>query len=158
MVRLRKKQFNTSAYLDTCVRINSKINFLAGNNCALYHNTYIQNDNGQFLMGNRSHLGAYCYVNVFRGKCIIGDDVSIGPGTKVIVYSNHYQKGKKNTEIRICEDISIGNNVFIGANCVILPGTQIGDNVVVGAGSVVKGTLDENGVYAGSIVKKLKSL
>lgn len=35
--------------------------------------------------------------------------------------------------------IRIGNNVWIGANCVILRGTVIGDNSVVGAGTVLKG-------------------
>ena len=155
---LRKKLFKTEAFIDTNVRINQPDNFLVGNGCALYHNTYIQNDRGTFKMGNYSHLGAYCYINVLKGKCFIGDNVSIGPGTKIIVYSNDYGYQKKNTELKICDDIIIGNNVFIGANCVILPGTSIGDNVVVGAGSVVKGSLNGGNVYAGSIARKIKSI
>lgn len=43
--------------------------------------------------------------------------------------------------------------VFIGANCVILPGSIIHENVVIGAGSVVKGEIEENSVYAGLPVK-----
>jgi len=87
----------------------------------------------------------------------IGDDVAVGPGTKIIAYSNHYSKGKKITEERIVADIVIGNNVFIGANCSILPGTTIRDNVIVGAGSVVKGTLPSNAIYAGVPCKKLST-
>ncbi|MDC4955191.1 acyltransferase [Acinetobacter baumannii] len=45
--------------------------------------------------------------------------------------------------------IKIGNNVFIGYGCIILPNTIIEDNVVIGAGSVVKGKLLKNSVYAG---------
>lgn len=49
--------------------------------------------------------------------------------------------------------IVIGNNVFIGFGTTILPGTVIGDNVIVGAGSIVKGMLKSNSVYAGVPVK-----
>lgn len=54
--------------------------------------------------------------------------------------------------------ISIGNNVFIGLNSIILPGTIIEDNVVIGAGSVVRGHLKKNSVYAGVPVRRIKSI
>jgi acetyltransferase-like isoleucine patch superfamily enzyme len=46
--------------------------------------------------------------------------------------------------------IVIGNNVFIGINCIILSNTSIGDNCIVGAGSVVRGQFPENSVIAGN--------
>ena len=49
--------------------------------------------------------------------------------------------------------IIIGNNVYVGCNCVLLPGSRIGDNVVIGAGSVVRGDLESNSVYAGTPVR-----
>lgn len=55
-------------------------------------------------------------------------------------------------------EIKIGNNVFIGYGCIILPNTIIEDNVVVGAGSVVKGLLLENSVYAGVPVRRICSI
>lgn len=45
--------------------------------------------------------------------------------------------------------INIGNNVFIGMNVNILPNTNIEDNVIIGAGSIVKGLIKKNSVYAG---------
>ena len=45
--------------------------------------------------------------------------------------------------------IIIGNNVFIGINVTVLPATKIGNNVIIGAGSIVKGELKSNSVYAG---------
>ena len=39
------------------------------------------------------------------------------------------------------ELIFIGSNVWIGANCVILPGTQIGDEVTIGAGCIIQGII-----------------
>lgn len=46
--------------------------------------------------------------------------------------------------------IIIGNNVFIGINCIILSNTTLGDNCIVGAGSVVRGQFPENSVIAGN--------
>ena len=40
--------------------------------------------------------------------------------------------------------VVIGNNVWIGANAIILRGTTIGDNSVIAAGSVVKGNVPSN--------------
>lgn len=45
--------------------------------------------------------------------------------------------------------INIGNNVFIGLNTIILPGSIIEDNVIIGAGSIVKGKISKDSVYAG---------
>jgi acetyltransferase-like isoleucine patch superfamily enzyme len=49
--------------------------------------------------------------------------------------------------------IKIGNNVFIGDNCTILPNTIIGDNCIIGAGSVVRGKFAENQVIIGNPAK-----
>jgi len=50
--------------------------------------------------------------------------------------------------------IYIGNDVWIGANCIILDGSRIGNGCVVGAGSIVNGVLDSYGVYYGYPLKK----
>ncbi len=146
---LRRRRFGTQCLIDTGVTISNKTNFSSGTGCALYHGTYILNTSGTFQMGDESHLGAMCYVNVCYGHVHLGNHVAIGPHTSIIAYSNHYEKQKSITESRVQQDIKIGNNVFIGAHCTILPGTIIHDNVVVGAGSVVKGELKSNAVYAG---------
>lgn len=54
--------------------------------------------------------------------------------------------------------IKVGNNVFIGYGCIILPNTTIQDNVIVGAGSVVKGLLCKDSVYAGTPARYICSI
>ena len=54
--------------------------------------------------------------------------------------------------------VSLGENVWIGANTVITRGTQICRNVVVGANFLTKGTLDEAHVYGGNPLKMLRSI
>lgn len=51
--------------------------------------------------------------------------------------------------------IEIGNNVFIGSRCIVLPDTKIEDNVIIGAGSLVRGKLSAGGVYAGVPAKRI---
>jgi galactoside O-acetyltransferase len=156
-VQLRALRYRTSCYLDTDVTVTVPRNFRSGPRSALYHGSYILNTHGSFTLGSHSHLGAYCYVNAHYGTVSIGDDVAIGPGTKLIAYSNHYAPGTKVTDERMYGDIVIGNNVFIGANCVILPGATIGNHVIVGANSLIKGVLDKNSVYVGSPCRKIRS-
>jgi len=57
------------------------------------------------------------------------------------------------TDVGILGPINIGNNVFIGMNSIILPGTRIGNNVIIGAGSVVRGTIEDYSVVTGNPAK-----
>ena len=51
------------------------------------------------------------------------------------------------------KEISIGNNCFIGANAMLLPGTVLGDNCIVGAGAIVKGKYPDNCIIVGNPAK-----
>lgn len=154
---LRQRLLKTNCYIDSAVVVTNRKNIDFGIDCALYHGTYILNGFGHITMSDRSHLGAFCYANVQYGSLTIGQDVAIGPGTKIIVYSNHYESQRKVTETRLTQDIFIGNNVLIGANCTLLPGTTIMDNTVIGAGTIVKGTLNANAIYAGVPAKQISA-
>lgn len=52
----------------------------------------------------------------------------------------------------------IGNNVFLGWGCCILPGTKISDNTIIGAYSVVSGTVEGNSIYAGNPARRICSI
>lgn len=52
--------------------------------------------------------------------------------------------------------ITVGNNVWIGGNVVVLPGVTIGDNVVIGAGSIVNKDIPSNVVTVGNPCKVIK--
>jgi acetyltransferase-like isoleucine patch superfamily enzyme len=81
----------------------------------------------------------------------IGDHVAVAANTEFIthdgatwVFEDEVDGGG------IFGKIVIGNNVFIGINCILLSNTSIGDNCIVGAGSVVRGHFPENSVIAGN--------
>ena len=54
--------------------------------------------------------------------------------------------------------VEIGNNVFIGAGSIVLPGVTIGDNVVIGAGSIVSRNIPTNSVAVGNPAKVICTL
>ena len=68
------------------------------------------------------------------------------------------KKVKKGALPHFIKGIIIGNNCFIGARSILLPGTKVGDNVIIGAGSIVKGIIPDNVVIAGNPAKILKSI
>jgi acetyltransferase-like isoleucine patch superfamily enzyme len=108
-------------------------------------------------LGKNSHINQYCCVWASENsKIIFGDDVLMGPGVKIFS-SNH---GMDRTDIPMNiqpireKDIEIGNNVWIGANSVIVAGVKIGDGSVIAAGSVVTKDIPDH-VIAGGIPAKI---
>lgn len=92
----------------------------------------------------------------------VGDNFYTSKGVNFVTHDgsvnvlrNLYPEYKK---VDLFGQIQIGNNVFIGINATILPNTLIEDNVIVGAGSLVKGKLKSNSVYAGVPVKYICSI
>ncbi len=90
----------------------------------------------------------------------IGDDVIItGPVTILTHdYSAHIVNVINDSLLATIRPVTIGNNVFLGWGCTVLPGTVIGDNTVIGAGAVVSGKLEANAVYAGNPAKRIMSI
>lgn len=116
-------------------------------------------DSGSFYLGDQSHVAPYCYFLIGNNELSLGDHVAVGPMCAFFCHSNNPGNDKSYfTDSYIDGDIKIGSNVFIGAQCTIMPGTVIHDDVVIGANSVVKGILESGYIYAGTPVKRVKPL
>ena len=87
------------------------------------------------------HVGDKCVMSV--STIVLAHDFSIECGMTSIGL------GDPKNEKKIIKDVYIGNNVFIGAGCVILPGTHIGDNCIIGAGTVCSGHIPEGSIVVG---------
>lgn len=84
----------------------------------------------------------------------IGSNVEVASGVKFIVHDAiHTVINQDNhSGVNVAEnvgEINIGDNVFIGAGTIILPGVNIGSNVIVGAGSLINKNLPDNSVCVG---------
>ena len=94
------------------------------------------------------------YIQGING-IYFGDNIWMGPNV-AIISSNHdindLAKHIKSPPIRI------GNNVWIGANSIILPSVKIGNNVIIGAGSVVTKDIPSNSQVVGNPAKVTKKI
>ena len=70
-------------------------------------------------------------------KVCIGDNAFIAPNVGIYTAGHPLGASDRNKGLEYAYPITIGNNVWIGAGAIILPGVTIGNNVVIGAGSVV---------------------
>lgn len=101
------------------------------------------------------------YLPLYPELIRLHNNVVVAAGVRLITHDasfvvlNHSGRGKKYPEKVGC--IEVMDNVFIGANAVILPNVRIGENVIIGAGSVVTKDLEPNGVYAGSPARRIGS-
>jgi maltose O-acetyltransferase len=113
--------------------------------------------------GNKIRIGNNTYFNINcsildGGNVEIGDDVLIGPNVQIVTLNHSTNPIDRLKKTAYVKDISIGNNVWIGAGVILLPGTKIENGVVVAAGSVVKGLLKKDHLYAGIPAKRIKEL
>ncbi|MBP7652666.1 acyltransferase [Candidatus Dependentiae bacterium] len=83
----------------------------------------------------------------------IGNRVSIGYNCSIITESHNLESPDFEIEIK---PIIIEDNVWIGSDVTLLPGTHIFEGAVIAAGSVVKGNVDKYCVFAGIPAKKIK--
>ena len=85
----------------------------------------------------------------------IGDNVTIAPRVHILAHDASTKMFLDYTKIGC---VNIGNNVFIGAESVILPGVTIGNNVIIGANSTVTHSIPDNSVAVGSPARVISSL
>lgn len=89
----------------------------------------------------------------------IGDDVAIAGGTVFITHDagiNCFRDEFPDDDV--FGKIKIGNKVFIGSNCTLLPNTTIGNNSIIGAGSTLRGTYPSDVVIAGNPAKVITNI
>lgn len=98
------------------------------------------------IIGNNSSVNSNNMIACHE-RIEIGDDVQLSPNVQIYDHDHDYRdKGGLKAMKFKTKPVRIGNNVWIGADTVILLGTEIGDNCVIGAGSVLKGIYPDNSV------------
>ena len=117
----------------------------------------INNAVGDVTIGDYTRIGIHCTV---IGPVCIGNNVNLAQGITVTALNHNF----KDTTRRIDEQgistkpVVISDDVWIGANAVILPGVTIGRHVVVAAGAVVTKDVPDNCVVGGVPTKVIKQL
>lgn len=118
--------------------------------------------NSKFYDEDKIELGKYVDIGenvLFRGGAgiVVGDRCLIAAGAIITSVGHPVELPRWGKTIG--KPIKIGDDVWIGANAVVLPGVQIGNGSVVGAGAVVTRNVPENCVVVGvpaQVIKKIK--
>ena len=149
LFHIKKFYYNFINYISPLTKIDIQGNGILRieKKCNIYSNVKLGvRECGNLIIKEGTFINNNCQI-IAHKNITIGKNVSFGPNVMVYDHDHAYNKsgiikGKYN-----CEDVSIGNNVWIGANCIILKGTKIGDNSVIAAGSVVKGEVPSNVIF-----------
>ncbi len=131
--------------------VNSYLSGLGGIMRYLFNGnlrSVISNVPSQINMGKNVQIGTHViFDHIANGRLItLEDDVVIGPGTRILV---HDASGERRINATWVSPVKIMKRVYIGAECVILPGVTIGEDAVVGAGAVVTKDVPSGKIVAG---------
>lgn len=112
------------------------------------------------VVGNDIYIGPYCIFQSTNSKIIINNHVMFGPGVN-IHGGNHiinkigsYMKSVEKKADFIDKDVVIEDDVWVGANAIILSGVTIGEGSVIGAGSIITKDVPPFTIIVGNPVRK----
>ena len=121
--------------------------------------SYLSASGGDLTLGYNNFFNFNAYI-VAKSSISIGDNNLFGPNVTIVDHDHKFD----DPEQLICKQgytsspITIGSNVWLGANVVVCQGVSICDRTVVAANSVVLHAINEPGVYGGIPAKKLRDI
>lgn len=112
---------------------------------------------GVKFLGNPEYIHQDAYLDP-SGELTIEKDVVIS--TKVIILTHDWSFLKRSKyleggKVSAFKPVCIGENSFIGAGAIVLPGSVIGKSCIIGAGAVVKGIIEDYSIIAGNPAKRI---
>jgi acetyltransferase-like isoleucine patch superfamily enzyme len=133
--------------------------FSLGQNSVVESYSCINNAVGDVIIGDHTRIGIH---NTIIGPVSIGSHVNLAQGITVTALNHNFSDTTKRIDEQgvSTNPVTIEDDVWIGANAVILPGVTIGRHAVVAAGAVVTTDVPENTVVGGvpaRIIKKINS-
>lgn len=125
------------------LRISPKSRVSIGKETVTRPNVTLRVEDGNLIIGDKCFFNSNVSLTCME-KIIIGDGCQIANNVVIVDHDHDY---KNSLSGFTKEEVEIGKNVWIGANCVILKGSKIGDNSVIAAGSLVRGEIPSNTLF-----------
>lgn len=155
------KSLGTNILIDESCIINGIENISIGSNVRIDAFTIINCINGYLKLGSNIHISNNCSL-ACSGGVELKDFSGLSSGVKIYSASDDYL-GRSMTNPTIpgkykkvkTGKVILEKHVIVGSSSVILPNLTIGEGASIGALSLVKDSLEEWSVYAGSPIKKL---
>ena len=125
-----------------------------GRNVNIEHGAFLASGK-DITIGNNSGIGLGCRVT---GPLSIGDDVMMAPG--VMIFTQNHETSDLSIPMRLQTapkyKVNIGNDVWIGANALILPGITVGNGCIIAAGAVVTHDVPDYAIVGGNPARIIK--
>ena len=117
----------------------------------------INNAVGDVIIGNHTRIGLH---NTIIGPVKIGNNVNLAQGITVTALNHNFSDSNKQIDEQgvSTNPVTIEDDVWIGANAVVLPGVKIGNHCVVAAGAVVTKDVPPHSLVAGVPAKVIKQI
>ncbi|MES1245335.1 MAG: DapH/DapD/GlmU-related protein [Acidobacteriota bacterium] len=115
--------------------------------------TKIKATDGPLTIGRHVEIATGCVITSHASGVAIGNDCLIGPNVSIL--GNNYRYDRLDIPIRLQEKVSpkgirIGDDVWIGAGCVLLDGADVGPGSILTPNSVVSSRIAENSIVQGN--------
>lgn len=127
----------------------------------VYQHTAYSSKEGGLVLGDRVTISTGVNIRAAGGIIRIGRHSALGQHAILIAANHGISRGDRYFSSPWDETrtgIDIGENVWVGAGCIVLPGVAIGDNAIIAAGSVVTRDVPANEIWAGIPARKLKEV
>lgn len=161
MKSLRSSKINKRMYRLRWKIVKLKKLFSEKKYCIAYRKLLA--DYGMNIVQDGFYIDPSAYFDQYDYNLIeIGREVTISRDVLFLTHDFSITKGLhaigENHNGYIVKSIVVGNNCFIGARALLMPGTTIGDNTIIGAGAVVKGNIPRNSIVVGNPSKVIGSI
>lgn len=167
LCRLRYKNIDSYISPFASISIKNKRSFSIGNQSSIGDYTVISvfddpnanNEVASLSIGDNTYIGELNNIRAAGGRIIIGNNCLLSQQVTIVSSNHGINREKLIIEQPWCteqSDIVIGDDVWIGAQSVILPGVTIGDGAVIAAGAVVTKDVEPYSIVAGCPAKLLK--
>lgn len=133
-------------------------NIIIGERSSIHERVKILvNKEGLISIGNNTLISTNCNINSGVGEIHIGNNVMIAANSYIINNDhNIYENLSPKLSGHITRNIVIEDNVWIGANCIVLKGVKIGEGAIIGAGSIVTKNVKPYSINVGNPCKFIK--
>ncbi len=131
---------------------------LFGKSEAAFVNPPFYCDYGSHIEVGKNFFANYNCTIIDVAKVTIGDNCMLAPNVAIYTAGHPVHPDARNSMYEYGIGISIGDNVWIGGNSVILPGVHIGSNTVIGAGSVVTKDIPDWVIAGGNPCRVIRTI
>lgn len=139
-------------------RIGEIVEQLLGKSHKAFINPPFYCDYGFHIEVGESFFANYNCTIIDVAKVKIGDNCQLAPNVSIYTAGHPVHPDSRNSLYEYGIGVTIGDNVWIGGNTVILPGVHIGSNTVIGAGSVVIKDIPDWVIAAGNPCRVIRKI